>query len=177
MVSAPCGGVHYNCTVLYFCISCGCDDVPVGAGCVAWALQRHRRVSGTACTTFLAQVGLSVRVLCAMVYDNCVACGRCHNPAHRCPIIRLDPAYWISGYADVVRRPVPVHQLTEFDVECPHCCARSWRGESINCCSGGRLQLFEDQQVPDELAEVILSAHVRAHIRRLSVWAAVYCLL
>ena len=101
-----------------------------------------------------------------MVFIVCDACGRRHNPAHQCPIFRLDPTYWISGHADVIRRPVPVHELAEFDVVCPHCCARTWRGESVVCCIGGRLQLPEDQHVPDELSAIILSAHVRANIRR-----------
>ena len=56
---------------------------------------------------------------------------------------------------------MPVHELPEFDVECPYCCARFWRDENISCCGGGRLQLPIDQEVPYALAEVILSAHVR----------------
>ena len=99
-----------------------------------------------------------------MVFDVCNVCGRRHNPAHRCPSIRLNPVLWLD--AAVLSRPVPVHELLEFDVECPYCSARFWRDENISCCGGGRLQLPLDQEVPDALSEVILSAHVRAHIRR-----------
>jgi hypothetical protein len=49
---------------------------------------------------------------------------------------------------------------------CAHCRARSWRGENINCCGGGRLQLPLEDDVPDELSQVILSSHVRQYIRR-----------
>ena len=103
----------------------------------------------------------------AMVFDVCVVCGHRHNPAHRCPIIRLNPALWLGSPVAVPGRPVPVHVLPEFDVECPHCCARFWRGETMDCCGGGRLQLPLDREVPADLAEVILSAHVRSNIRRL----------
>lgn len=99
-----------------------------------------------------------------MVFDVCIVCGRRHNPAHRCPVVRLNPALWLDAL--VSSRPVPVHELPGFDVECPYCYARFWRDENISCCGGGRLQLSLDQEVPDELSTVILSAHVRANIRR-----------
>lgn len=99
-----------------------------------------------------------------MVFDVFIVCGRRHNPAHRCPVVRLNPALWLDAL--VSSRPVPVHELPGFDVECPYCYARFWRDENISCCGGGRLQLSMDQEVPDELSTVILSAHVRANIRR-----------
>ena len=111
---------------------------------------------------FLPTVHLDICV--RMVFDVCEVCGRRHNPAHRCPIVRLNPVLWLE--APFSNRPVPVHELPQFDVECPYCCARFWRVESISCCGGGRLQLPLDQEVPDTLSEVILSAHVRANIRR-----------
>ena len=49
---------------------------------------------------------------------------------------------------------------------CPHCGAKSWHGEHVDCCGGGRLQLPIADDVPQELADIILSAHVRQHIRR-----------
>jgi hypothetical protein len=107
-----------------------------------------------------------------MVFDVCVVCGRRHNPAHRCPVVRLNPTLWLHDPAGIVGRPVPVHELSEFDVECPYCSARFWRNENINCCGGGRLQLPLDHEVPDALAEIILSAHVRANIRR--YWSVVF---
>jgi hypothetical protein len=99
-----------------------------------------------------------------MVFDVCNVCGRRHNPAHRCPVVRLNPVLWLGELPP--NRPVPVHALPEFDVECPYCFARFWRNESISCCGEGRLQLPLDQAVPDALSEVILSSHVRSNIRR-----------
>jgi hypothetical protein len=101
------------------------------------------------------------------IMNDCELCGRRHNIAHRCPVIRFDGSSWVhSDDASSWPVPVPVHELTAFDVVCPHCRARSWREEHVNCCGGGRLQLPFDDDVPLELAEVILSAHVRQHIRR-----------
>ncbi len=97
----------------------------------------------------------------------CGLCGHRHNAAHRCPVFRLNPAVWVrSDDVNDWPYPVPVHVLSEFDVVCPHCRARSWREENINCCGQGLLQLPYEDNVPAELADVILSAHVRAHIRR-----------
>jgi len=102
-----------------------------------------------------------------MPFSPCALCGYRHNIAHRCPIFRLDAAQWVNtADTSTWRIPVPVHQLAEFDVFCPHCCARSWRGEHVNCCGNGRLQLPLEDDIPEELSEVILSAHVRLHIRR-----------
>jgi hypothetical protein len=100
------------------------------------------------------------------VHDICELCGCRHNAAHRCPVHRLDTSIWVGTDCNAWPQPVPVHVLPEFDVVCPHCRARFWRGESIDCCGGGRLQLPLEDDVPTDIAEVILSAHVRAHIRR-----------
>jgi hypothetical protein len=97
----------------------------------------------------------------------CELCGCRHNIAHRCPVFRLNAVEWVrAADASMWSAPVPVHELPGFDVVCPHCGARSWRGEHIDCCGGGRLQLPIVDDVPPELADVILSAHVRQHIRR-----------
>jgi hypothetical protein len=97
----------------------------------------------------------------------CELCGYRHNVAHRCPVYRLNADHWVNTVdASTWLLPVPVHELPEFDVVCAHCRARSWRGENINCCGGGRLQLPLEDDVPDELSQVILSSHVRQYIRR-----------
>ncbi len=80
---------------------------------------------------------------------------------------RFNAAAWVNeDDASTWSLPVPVHELTAFDVVCPHCCARSWRDENMDCCGGGRLQLPLTDDVPRELSDIILSAHVRQHIRR-----------
>jgi hypothetical protein len=102
------------------------------------------------------------------VIDVCALCGFRHNVAHRCGVYRLNASAWVrAADASAWSMAVPVHALEEFDVVCPHCRARSWRGENMDCCGGGRLQLpIADDNVPAELADIILSSHVRQHIRR-----------
>jgi hypothetical protein len=103
-------------------------------------------------------------------FEACELCGYRHNIAHRCPVYRFNAAAWVNvDDASMWPLPVPVHELPEMDVVCPHCRARSWRAENMDCCGGGRLQLPLADDVPAELSEVILSAHVRQHIRR-QVW-------
>jgi len=102
-----------------------------------------------------------------MPFDVCALCGNRHSIAHRCPVYRLDAAPWVNAAdASAWLLPVPVHMLGDFEVVCPHCGSRSWRNERIDCCGGGRLQLPLEDDVPGELANTILSAHVRQHIRR-----------
>ena len=50
-------------------------------------------------------------------------------------------------------------------VMCPYCGARSWPREKVNCCAAGEIQLPAFPDVPQELSEIILSAHVRQNIR------------
>lgn len=105
--------------------------------------------------------------IAVMPFNLCELCGNRHHIAHRCPLYRLNAAHWVNADdSSSWLWHVPVHELTEFDVICPHCHARSWRGETINCCGSGRLQLPIGDDVPSEVSEIILSAHVRQHIRR-----------
>ncbi len=97
----------------------------------------------------------------------CELCGNRHSIAHRCPVYRLNADAWVDAAdASAWSLPVPVHVLEDFEVVCPHCGSRSWRGERMDCCGGGRLQLPFEDDVPIELADAILSSHVRQHIRR-----------
>lgn len=107
----------------------------------------------------------------------CELCGYNHDMARRCPVYRFNAAVWVNS-EDASTWPVavPVHALSSFDVVCPHCRARSWRGEHVDCCGRGRLQLQFEDDVPIELAEVILSSHVRQHIRRHeSIFDVTFC--
>ena len=101
-----------------------------------------------------------------MSHSVCNLCNHRHNVAHQCPVFRLRCNRWVAADDEDVLPPVPVHELSEFSIVCPHCRARSWRGENMNCCAGGRLQLPLHDDIPEEIQEVILSAHVRSHIRR-----------
>ena len=58
------------------------------------------------------------------------------------------------------------HHLGAMDQVCPHCHSRSWLKESINCCASGSIVLPAFPDVPEEFSNIILSAHVRANIRK-----------
>ena len=105
-------------------------------------------------------------VLSVMDADLCSVCHHRHNPAHRCPVYRRNMSQWLSAAVDAAVPPVPVHTLSAFSEMCPHCRSRSWPAETINCCNGGRVILPIGDVVPSEMQDVILSAHVRANIRR-----------
>ena len=48
---------------------------------------------------------------------------------------------------------------------CVHCSARSWPGESINCCDNGAIILPVFPAAPPPLAVVMYTNHVQDHIR------------
>lgn len=58
-----------------------------------------------------------------------------------------------------------IHSVGEMSVNCPHCEARFWVGERINCCYQGSL-LIPQPNIPADIQQVILSAEVRANIRK-----------
>lgn len=57
------------------------------------------------------------------------------------------------------------HCLADRNQVCPHCGARFWPGERIECCFKGSM-VFEDQIVPASLQQAILNPTVRANIRQ-----------
>ena len=57
------------------------------------------------------------------------------------------------------------HKLGPMNIRCPHCNARFWPNEKINCCYGGTL-ILPEPTVPAELQSVIFSRSVRDHIRQ-----------
>ena len=50
------------------------------------------------------------------------------------------------------------------DQVCPHCSARFWRGESINCCFQGSL-FIDEPVIPEDILAVIFSREVRQNMR------------
>ena len=56
------------------------------------------------------------------------------------------------------------HNLGAMTNVCPHCKAKFWCGETINCCYAGSL-LLPEVDIPDDLQKLILSATVRENIR------------
>ena len=67
--------------------------------------------------------------------------------------------------AIVDRVPFPKHDLGMMAVPCPHCRARTWRSEKLNCCHNGDIIVEWDVDVPLPMSEIILSSHVRQNIR------------
>jgi hypothetical protein len=113
----------------------------------------------------------------------CSQCGEMLKPHLRCQCRRCgrthhhnDPCY--SGRASLLRSSssrlraamngcVPdVHSVGLCDQVCPHCHSRSWRNESINCCAAGAIVLPSFPDVPVEMANLILTPHVRSNIRK-----------
>ena len=155
-------------------LCCGCEHVVADCAttvrCVYLLLSscivRCQTPSGTASDAVSV---CHFRFAVVMPFAVCDRCRRRHDPAHQCPIFRLPCDLWVRAADRADLPPVPVHELSEFNIVCPHCRSRSWRNESINCCADGRLQLPLEDDVPPELRQVILSAHVRSHIRRINM--------
>ena len=104
----------------------------------------------------------------------CHQCHRVHPPATPCRtsgkvyLTAKRRASIVFGNDDdgiVDRNPFPKHDLGLMVVECPHCRARSWRHEKLNCCHGGDVVVEWDIDVPLALSQIILSSHVRQNIR------------
>jgi hypothetical protein len=51
------------------------------------------------------------------------------------------------------------------DQVCPFCAARTWRHETLNCCSAGAIQLPAFPEPPPEISAAILTPHVLTNIR------------
>ena len=103
----------------------------------------------------------------------CCNCHRCHSPSRRC---RPSPAVYLTAKRKAVavfsndddsgeRPPAIRHNLGDMVIECPHCQARSWPRERVNCCHNGDIVVAWDQDVPLALSHVILSSHVRQNMR------------
>jgi len=88
----------------------------------------------------------------------CSACGLIHE-ARGCRLASNRPRAALDG-------GVPdVQDVGSLDLECPACGARTWPSEKINCCARGEIQLPGYPEVPPDVAEAILTPHVRQHIR------------
>jgi hypothetical protein len=57
------------------------------------------------------------------------------------------------------------HYLGEMSVKCPHCRAKFWPKEKLNCCNSGSIVIPELNDIPMEMSSVILCAHVRQNMR------------
>jgi hypothetical protein len=64
--------------------------------------------------------------------------------------------------SSVVPEPLDIGNMDQL---CPFCGSRSWPNESLNCCSGGDIQLPALPDPPPDLSSVILSPPVLQNIR------------
>jgi hypothetical protein len=60
---------------------------------------------------------------------------------------------------------VAFHNCGQMCVVCPHCRARTFLHERLNCCSDGRVIIPDFNVVPAEMRDLILSSHVRSNFR------------
>ena len=104
----------------------------------------------------------------------CSLCGGCHMVSTRCrqssgllrltarrrtqSVISNDP--YDYEHVAAIR-----HDLGEMSAECPHCKAKCWVSEKLNCCHGGDVVVPWDVEVPTVMSDLILSSHVRQNIR------------
>jgi hypothetical protein len=70
---------------------------------------------------------------------------------------------------DAIAEPINVvaaqQSVGDMSLSCPHCAARFWIGERINCCYKGSL-LIPEQIIPHDVQDLILSPEVRSKIRQ-----------
>lgn len=111
--------------------------------------------------------GMSHEGDCATV---CARCQQCHGNK-RClssgnfTFERRSRARLTNDEEVVISATVVRHDLGLMCVKCPHCQARMWIGEKLNCCRGGSIVIEELNDVPAAFSGVILSSHVRQNIR------------
>lgn len=101
----------------------------------------------------------------------CPQCSQCHRPNQReCAAVHLTNSRRVRARTEHVSGIIAetrsaLHSLGDMSVQCPHCLAKFWPREKINCCRGGDVVIPELNDVPSEMAAVILSAQVRQNIR------------
>ena len=104
----------------------------------------------------------------------CRLCGGCHSASSRCRqssgLLRLTArrrslSVFSNERYDDEHVAAIRHYLGEMSVECPHCRAKRWVTEKLNCCHGGVVVVPWDVEVPTDLSDVILCSHVRQNIR------------
>ena len=108
---------------------------------------------------------------CATV---CKFCDRSHPPTIGCS--KRPRSYFTAAHRSKalfehsigdnnVQHSVVQHYLGVMDVVCSHCRARTWIGEKLNCCRSGSIVFPVQGDVPPDLSNLILSSHVRQHMR------------
>lgn len=101
----------------------------------------------------------------------CSRCKQCHRPNQRvCRLTQVTSSRRVRARIENIESNVAVprveqHSLGAMSEQCPHCLARFWPRETINCCRNGDIVIPELNEVPAELADLILCPRVRQNIR------------
>ncbi len=134
------------------CILCGSNhEISLGCACFRCG-RRHQGDCLTVCR------------VCRQCHSATSGCRR--TPAHYFTALRKSTANFSNDVGFGVHIHIaPRHNLGDMDVVCPHCHSKSWRNEKLNCCHSGDVVVPWDADVPQELSDIILSAHVRQNIR------------
>jgi hypothetical protein len=108
----------------------------------------------------------------------CPHCNAWHAPSKSCahlipvgvdwslmqPVIFIEEAENSADTNSEIYAPV-IHTIGSMTIVCPHCQARFWPDERINCCFQGSL-ILQEQSIPKPFQDCILSAEVLSHIRQ-----------
>jgi len=165
------------------CISCSMHHPP-SQPCPC--IRCHARHSGSECQSISHEIGI-VSDWSGMSSKVCIVCSCQHLPSSSCPCIRCHARH--PGF----ECPSPCREYSRFkvtssvrvlastalpkvddvltyhcgsmNVQCPHCKARSFPRESLNCCAKGNVFIPDLNTVPSALSDIILSPHVRSNFR------------
>jgi hypothetical protein len=156
-----------------FCFTCGCQH-SVDKECPCVMCHAHHDAD---CPTSVLHIGI------------CLLCGHRHIANQLCPCVRCrhrhpgaDCPLPPSRSAIVPRSPmvnfrvreraltssvemVAFHNCGQMSVVCPHCRARTFPHERLNCCSEGRVIIPDLNEVPADMRDLILTSHVRSNFR------------
>jgi hypothetical protein len=169
-----------------FCRRCGEKHLPMYSCPCARCYHWH---DGADCQTILSGEEVRPNVWRFEMDDRPQSCSECHiwhdsntvcddwryfvrrqvpanNLRNRCVAVPHEEADMI------VAVHAPAHSdrasdrldIGSMNVVCPHCAARFWPQEKINCCFNGSLHV-EEPLIPDDLRSAILSPAVRQHLR------------
>ena len=165
------------------CISCSMHHPPSQA---CPCIRCHARHSGSDCPSISHEIGI-VSDWSGMSPKVCIGCSCQHLPSSSCPCIRCHARH--PGF----ECPSPCREYSRFkvtpsvrvlastalpnvddvltyhcgsmNVQCPHCKARSFPRENLNCCAKGNVFIPDLNIVPSALSDIILSPHVRSNFR------------
>jgi hypothetical protein len=171
---------RFNADVSGLCLICGgCHPANNECPCVR-CQTNHDGDCPDSPMTLIAEYG--VCPLCAIrhfavLWTTLCPCLRCHHrhPGADCLAPKVPLSIVLRSPRVTLRvrevaltsnvEHVPFHNCGPMSVVCPHCRARTFQHERLNCCSDGRVNVPDRNEVPAEFRDLILSSHVRSNFR------------